>query len=134
MSAFDTKYRYSMNVKLAHIGGPTAVSSLFPNVEDLVMSSKIFDDLQQAVTSANDLNTQIMFSLNAAVNEERYGIMSEINPKHSNKETLSKEWGDTEIAKIWIIDRILQQEKPGPIKAVGLAQVLEVQSQPTTLN
>lgn len=128
------KYRYSMNVKLAYTGGQTLVNSVFPNVEDLVLTSKLFEEMDAALHSVNLLTTEVVMSLNMGVREERYGIMSEINPKHTNEETLSKEWSDNEIAKVWIIDKILQKEKPGPIKAVGLAQVLEVQTDPIALN
>ena len=122
-----TKYRYTMNVKLSHIISRTMVNSVFPNVEDFVLSSKNFDDLEQTLVSANSINTEIIASLNQASQEERFGMISEINPKHSNQPTISKEWADDEIAKLWIIDKIHQKEHPGPIKALGLAQVLEVQ-------
>jgi hypothetical protein len=123
------QYRYSMNVKLNAVKGRTLVNSVFPNVEDLMLTSKDFENLDQAVQSANLLNTEIVLSLNEAVREERYGILSEINPKHSNQETISKDWGPNEIAKIWIVDKIAQKENPGPIKAVALAQVVETHTE-----
>jgi hypothetical protein len=128
------KFSYTMNVKLNYVNGKTLVNCVFPHVEDLVLSSKRFDTLENAIKSATDLNSEVVQSLNAAVREDRFGLFSEVNPKHSNEKALSVEWASNEIAKIWIIDKIQHKANPGPIKAVGLAQIIEVLDPPTTLN
>lgn len=119
------KYKYNMNVKLNQVPGRTLVASVFPHAEDLMISSKNFEDFESAVASVGKLTEEIVLSLNTAIDHERYGVLSEVNPARSGQETLSKEWGAHEIAKVWVIDKIRQAESPGPIKAIGLAQVVE---------
>jgi len=126
-------FRHTTNVKLSQIS-KTLVNCVFPNVEDLITSSKSFDMLEGAVKSATDLVTEITMSLNMSVGEDRYGIVSELNPSHSKQETISKDWTENEIAKIWVIDKIHRAQNPGPIKAVGLTQILEFKGDPVHLN
>lgn len=128
------RFSYTMNVKLNHVRGNTFVNSVFPHVEDIVLSSKRFDTLETAVKSATLLNAEVVQSLNGAVREDRYAIFSEINPKHCDEKCVSVEWAPNEFAKIWIIDKILQKQNPGPIKAIGLAQIIEVHDEAVTLN
>ena len=128
------KFSYTMNVKLNHVHGNTFVSSVFPHVEDLLLSSKRFETIENAIKSATTLNLEVAQSLNAAVREDRYGLISEVNPKHSNEKTISVDWAPNEFAKIWIIDKIEQKKNPGPIRAVGLSQIIEVADAPVTLN
>lgn len=134
MTTSHVKYRYSMSLKIGHLVGRTPIQSVFPNPEDIIISSKHFDEFEQAVTSANALVTEMALNVNASINEERYGLISEVNPSRSGQETISKDWGDAELVKLWVIDKIHREENPGPIKAVGLAQILEVPAQPMTVN
>ena len=128
------KYRFLMNVKLSQVHGSTLLNSVFPKVEDLMMSSKLFEEFEAVLQSVNTLNTEITMSLNKAVQEERYGLLSEINPKRSGQETISKDWDGNELAKIWIIDKIAQQKNPGPLKAVALSQIVETHAESVILN
>lgn len=127
------KYRYAMNLKLSQVGR-TPAAALFPHVEDMVLNSRHFEVMDDAVKSANELVHELTLTLNNSVQQDQYKMISEINPKHSGKETISKDWGSQEIAKLWIIDHIRQQKNPGPIFAVALAQLLEVPSEPVQLN
>lgn len=127
------KYRYAMNIKLSQVG-VTPANALFPNVEDMVLSSRHFDEFNVAVESANELVAEITTTLNTSVAIEKYKMISEINPKFSGKETISKDWGNNEVAKLWIVDKIRQEKQPGPILAVALAQLLEVPGEPVSLN
>lgn len=133
MMTQPTLFRHTTNVKLSQIS-KTLVNCVFPNVEDLIASSKSFDILEGAIKSATDLVTEITTSLNMSIGEDRYGIVSELNPSHSKQETISKDWAENEIAKIWVIDKIHRNQNPGPIKAVGLTQILEFKGDPVPLN
>lgn len=127
------RYRYAMNIKLSHVG-KTPANLLFPSVEDMVLSSKHFEEFDKAVDSANNLVAEITSTLNTSVELDKYKMISEINPKFSGKETISKDWGNNEVAKLWIIDKIRQETQPGPMFAVALAQLLEVHDEPVALN
>lgn len=120
------KYRYAMSVKLTQIKGSTLIATLFPHAEDMLMNSRDFDLFDDAVNSTTKLVTDVKDSLNLAVASEQFGIMSELNPKLSGKETISKEWATNELAKVWIIDQVEQLKNPTALKAVGLAQLVEV--------
>jgi hypothetical protein len=119
-------YKYAMNVKLNQVQGVTAVGMIFPHIEDLMISSRTFDKFEEAVDSTNLLVAELTKSLNAAVNVEQYNVLSELNPKLTGKETLSKDWGSNEMAKVWIVDQIAQKTTPGPLRAVAIAQLLEI--------
>ncbi len=134
MSIEPPMYRYAMNVKLNQIQGQTLVSSVFPSVEDVAFNSRDFEKFEEAVESTNALVAELTKSLNVAVKLDQYVSMSELNPKLTGKETLSKDWALNEMAKVWIIDQIAQKTKPGPIRAVGLAQLMEVQGESVLVN
>lgn len=127
------RYRYAMNIKLSQVG-VTPATTLFPNVEDMVLSSRHFDEFDKAVESANELVAEITSTLNTSVSLEKYKMISEINPKFTGKETISKDWANNEVAKLWIVDKIRQEKQPGPILAVALAQLLEVPGEQVSLN
>lgn len=129
------KYKYGLNLKLNHAGVKTAVNQVFPSVEDLMVSSTKFDDLESCLRSLSQLNQELILSLNTALDLERYGMLTEMNPKYGEQATISKEWGQNEIAKVWIVDKIRRTEDPSaPIKAISLSQVLEVHGEPEMLN
>lgn len=123
-------YQYVMNAKLSKIGN-TPATSLFPNVEDIIMSSKTFEEFDDTVNSANAFCTEFTLTANKAAGVERYGMVSEINPKNSGQETISKQWAMNELAKIWVVDKLRQAEKPGPVNAVSLTQIIELPDTPT---
>lgn len=126
-------YRFGANVKLNHIGSSTGLNELFPNIEDVMMSSRTFDLFEDAVASMNGVMSEITTSINGAVGSEKFKIMSEINPKFSGNPTVSKDWASPEIAKVWIVDGTKEFE--GAIEAVGLAQLMEVyDSTPILIN
>lgn len=134
MNDTSTHFAYTTNVKLNHIQGTTLASHVFPNIEDLVIASKHFDNLETSIKSAIQLNSEIIVSLNAGAKENRYALINEINPEHSKEKTLSTEWAENEFAKLWIIDKIEQERKGGKIQALGLTQIFGVDEPPPLLN
>jgi hypothetical protein len=98
----------------------------------MIISSKHFEDFDLAVQSVNALVAELTATLNTSAEELKYKMISEINPKFSGKETISKDWGNNEVAKLWIIDDLRVQKTP--MFAVALAQLLEVQGDPVLLN
>lgn len=129
MMSIPIKYKYAMNVKLSAIGS-TPVNLLFPNIEDLVLGSKLFDEFDLAVASVNGFVSELTETLNTSVKLDKYKMISEISPRFSGQETISKDWGPNEIAKLWIVDKNRQEAAKGPIPAVALAQLLEISGDP----
>lgn len=136
MNIAPIMYKYAMNIKLSMVE-PSPMTIVFPHVEDMVLSSRKFDKLDDAVDSANRLVGEITSTLNLAVSSEKYKMVSEINPKFTGKETISKDWGANEVAKLWIYDKVsheAKKEAKGNILAIALAQLLEIPGDPVMLN
>lgn len=128
-------YKYALNLKASAVPAKTGLNTVFPHLEDLVVSSRKFDKFEDAVTSANQLVAQLAASLNQAVQTTQFRTVSEINPKHTGKPTLSTEWGMNEVAKLWIVDDFKSKDlKNGQIRAVALAQLLEVHGEPVSIS
>lgn len=128
-------YKYAVNVKLSSISCDLPLSEVFPSVEDLVITSRSFDNFNDAVQSANQLLTNVTSMLNSAVGVKQYGMVSEINPQHSGQKTISHEWATNEIAKLWIIDELrTPEQKAKGMRAVGLGQLLRFSGDPILVN
>jgi hypothetical protein len=124
--ATPVNYRYAMNLKLSQIHGEAPTAVIFPSVEDIVFSSREFKEFDEAVNSANMFVSEMTRTVNVMAKLEKYKMISEVNPKFTGKETISKDWDSNEVAKLWIIDALRHEKFPGPMLAVGLTQILEV--------
>jgi hypothetical protein len=126
------KFKYGLSVKLHLLKANTAVNSVFPRVEDFVLSSKQFDDLETAIQSVNILTTELTYTLNKAIDQEKFGIISE---SREDETPLTHEWDETAVAKIWIVDKEAQAaNKTGGVRAIGMAQIVHVLEDPIYLN
>ena len=119
---FEEAFRYVTNLKLSKL--KTEINSIFPNGEDLTITSKSFSQLESVAQSCTSLNEQIVKSLNESIQEDRYYIRSDINPKYSSEEN-ELEWNDNEVAKVWIIDKIYGEKNPSSIRAISLTQITQ---------
>ena len=126
-------FKFAVNVKMSQVPTKTGISTMFPHVEDLIISSRKYDKFEDAISGANKLISGMTAALNAAVEKPQFKMVSEINPRFSGKTTLSQEWGLNEIAKLWIVDEERTKEKKG-MRAVALTQLLEVHGDPVSLN
>jgi len=127
-------YRYAINLKLSQVLASTQINGVFPNIEDVMISSRDFTEFEEAVTSTTALAKQLTLSLNVAVQAEKYKLVSEVNPKISGTDTVSKEWADNELLKIWILDNADGVLLDGSMPAIGLAQLIEIDSPPVFIN
>lgn len=59
-------------------------------------------------------------------------LSAEINPTQTGIETRSKDWGDTELARLWIIDR--QSSGELNVHPVGQARIFAAEQPPSQLN
>lgn len=124
-------YMYGLNLKFKYIPKGTGVSDIFPNVEDFVLQSKRFETFEAAVSSAKGLVTDVMEHINEIAPENaKYKQITELNPVHGGQPTISKEWARNEIAKLWIIPAEADLTGTTPVVAIGMAQVVEVESDP----
>lgn len=120
------KYRFAVNVKFsAATEMPPPVKQLFPKLDDLMLSSITFENLEEAVNSCNIVVGDIVLALNTAAKAIAYKAVSELNPDRTGQPTLSKEWADNEIAKVWIMSADAEPAKQR-VSALGLAQLMEI--------
>lgn len=128
MFTTPSTFMYGMNIKMNLIPH-TTLGALFPSIEDFVVQSRSFDTADVAVASASGIMADVINQINE-VSETQYKQFMELNPKLSGKETISKEWGAHEVAKLWMIPASTDLESNATISPPGLAQIVEVQAAP----
>jgi hypothetical protein len=129
MFTTPSTFMYGMNVKMKLVPRTTALDDLFPNIEDFIVQSKPFDTADEAVASAKGIMNDLTEQINS-VSDTKYKHFLEINPKIGGVETISKEWGVHDIAKLWIVPETANLQSNEAITALGVAQIVEVQSAP----
>lgn len=102
---------------------PPALSDIFPHADDVVIKSVEFDDMLSAVTSCTTVLSDVVAAVNHAANEDKFRLVSEVNPNISGLSTISKEWAPDEIAKLWVIKTSVDMNSAKMINAYGKAQV-----------
>ncbi len=116
-------YNFSMNIKISMIGAiPPSISSTFPHAEDIVLNSIEFETMMETVSICKDAFEEVLLAVNLA-NRMKFKMLNEINPIVSGVPTISKEWGENEIAKMWMVEANKDFEKTKKINAFALAQV-----------
>lgn len=129
MFTTPSTFMYGMNVKMKLVPRTTALDDLFPNMEDFVVQSRAFDTADEAVASAKGIMDDLTEQINIA-SDTKYKHFLEINPKIGGVETISKEWGVNDIAKIWMVPETANLQSNEAITALGVAQIVEVHSAP----
>lgn len=125
------RYAYALNVKLSLLSGQVDLHALFPSVDDVVLTSREFDQLEDALRSANQLTGSITSHLSLPTRPLM--VVSEVNPRFSQKETLSTDWAPNEVVKLWVVDKRSYEER-ATLNAVGLTQLMEVAGPAVPLN
>lgn len=102
---------------------PPALADIFPHADDVVIKSVEFDDMLSAVTSCTTMLSDVIAAVNHTANEDKFRLVSEVNPNISGLSTISKEWAPDEIAKLWVIKTSIDMSTVKTINAYGKAQV-----------
>lgn len=97
------------------------VRSEYPNLSTVNFGSRSFNSYEECVVSCKKLMDDLAKNANAHAKRERFKVGSEVNPILSNKETLSKDWGVGELARLWIFDE--KMEKTGQIHAIAQSKI-----------
>lgn len=129
MFTTPSTFMYGMNVKMKLIPRTTALDDLFPNIEDFIVQSKSFDTADEAVASARGIMNDLTEQINSA-SDMKYKHFTEINPKIGGVQTITKEWGMHDVAKLWMVPDSANLESNEAIMALAVAQIVEVQSAP----
>lgn len=126
-------YTFSMNIKLSMLGVvPASLADNFPNAEDLVIGSKEFETMMETVSICKDALVEVVLAVNHAQDREKFKILNELNPTVSGTPTISKDWADNEIAKMWMVESGVDTSKTKKIHAFALAQVWQSEEDSTS--
>ena len=115
---------YNVTIKLSDI--PTLADITFPEITDLAIKSREFSSYVECIDSAKLIMIDITQNINKCILTGEYAVISEVNPVHSGVPTRSKDWGEFEIARLWIFNK--QDETAEMIRAAGQARIFMITS------
>ena len=110
---------YNATIKLGELP-PCKAQVAFPGVSDLALNSRQFSNYTECVDSAKGLMEDVIKDVNS-LKGVQYMVSAEVNPAKTGIETRSRDWGDDELARLWIFNKA-QVGSPS-IHAVGQARI-----------
>lgn len=117
----NSNFAYTATIKLNAIE-KCKVQKEFPGVADLAISSRNFSDYFDCSNSVKSFMDSVVTKVNRDMAEDhKYMITTEVNPTYSGVDTKSKDWGEGELARLWMF--AAAQEEEDTISAVGQARV-----------
>jgi len=128
----NSSFAYTATIKLNEIA-KCKVQKEFPGVSDLAISSRNFPNYYDCSNSVRNFMNSVAAKVNSDLPEDHhYVITTEVNPVYSGVDTKSKDWGDGELARVWMFTA--EQEEANQIQAVGQARVFMFTREPARLN
>jgi len=97
----------------------------YPGITDVNLRSREFGSYNECIDSCKVMMEDFKKSININANVIIYKVGSEVNPNFSSIPTLSKDWEQSEVARLWIYDE--KMEKGGQIHAIGQARIYSVE-------
>ena len=81
---------------------------LFPGLNEINFQSRVFPNYAECVKSCKGIMEDMTKRINIGAGEQKYKVGAEVNPIHTGTETLSKNWGDSEVARFWVYEKSLE--------------------------
>lgn len=120
----NSDFAYTATIKLAAIR-KCKIQKDFPGVADLAISSRNFTNYFDCSNSVKSFMGSVVTTVNRDMKpDSQYMVTTEVNPVYSGVDTKSKDWGNGELARLWMFDT--QQEEADTIEAVGQARVFMI--------
>jgi hypothetical protein len=117
----NSNFAYTATIKLNAIE-KCKVQKQFPGVADLAVSSRNFPNYFDCSNSVKSFMESVATKVNKDMKaNHKYMITTEVNPVYSGLDTKSKDWGNGELARLWMF--AAAQETEETIHAVGQARV-----------
>ena len=110
---------YNATIKLSELP-PCKAQAAYPGVSDLALNSRPFETYIECVNSAKGLMEDVVNDVNLRKGEE-FTVSAEVNPTQTGIETRSRDWGDDELARLWIFNK--KEIGSTRIHAVGQARI-----------
>lgn len=125
-----------MNLKDAHFRFNAVVKNeqnvkfegleLFPGLQEISFQSRIFNNYAECVKSCKGLMEDVSRDMNSSIEDKKFKVGAEVNPKHTGTQTLSKDWDETEVARFWVYDRGMEGNG-GAIAAICRGSIFAIQ-------
>lgn len=116
MDISKANFVYNATIKLSELP-PCKAQLAYPGVSDLALNSREFSSYTECVDSAKGLMEGVMNDLNTQ-NAEQFTVSAEVNPARTGIETRSRDWGDDELARLWIFNK----KEEGAVRIHAFAQ------------
>lgn len=117
----NSNFAYTATIKL-NVIEKCKVQKQFPGVADLAVSSRNFPNYFDCSNSVKSFMESVATKVNKDMKaNHKYMITTEVNPVYSGLDTKSKDWGNGELARLWMF--AAAQETEETIHAVGQARV-----------
>jgi hypothetical protein len=81
---------------------------IFPGLNEISFQSRVFPQYSDCVKSCKGMMEDMAKGINLGVEAPKYKVGAEVNPVHTGNQTLSKDWGDSEVARFWIYDKAME--------------------------
>lgn len=123
MNLKDSHFKYIATLKNEQ-GIDLEAFELFDSVQEISFSSRKFEAYNECVRSCKMFMEELATAMNEKLQSAKFKVGAEVNPIHSNTQTLSKDWELGEISRLWIYDGAM--EGTGMIAAVCKTSVVSV--------
>lgn len=101
---------------------------VFPGLSEISFRSRIFSSYAECVKSCKSLLDDVSADVNRHEPNPKYKVGAEVNPIHTGTQTLSKDWGETEVARFWVYDKNMEGNN-SKIAAICKGSVMVVPKQ-----
>ena len=126
----SSNFAYTATIKLDEIPKCQAHDD-FPGVADLAVNSRNFANYFDCSNSVKEFMSSVVVSINLDLSkDDQFVLTTEVNPVYSGVDTKSKDWGEGELARLWMFEN--KQVEANTIRAVGQARVFMMSREPTT--
>ena len=117
-------FSYTASIKVTP-GSIKEFRKEYPGITDVNLRSREFASYNECVNSCKVMMEDFKTHINTKTDIITYKVGSEINPNFSGNPTLSKDWEQSEVARLWIYDE--KMEKGGQIQAIGQARIYSLE-------
>lgn len=107
MDLKDSHFRYSTVLKNDQEISFEALS-LFPGLNEVSFQSRTFQNYSECVKSCKGMMEDMTRDINSSLEEPKFKVGAEVNPIHTGTQTLSKDWGNFEVARFWVYNKAME--------------------------
>lgn len=100
---------------------------VFPSLDELTLHSRKFQSYADTLSSCRRLLEDITANINHHVGAQTFRLAAEVNPEISGQDTLSTDWGEDEVSRVWVFDRGMEGQNQ-KIEAICRGSIFAVEA------